>query len=124
MTARDTIIGKISEIEQHIIALQNGPQITQVQIQALERANAGMTSARMYAISLTDDADEIGTLANSAETDIQNTLIEADGARESKQLADGYVAEIEELATEAINADNIKAQDAATQAELFRDEAE
>ena len=99
MTARDTIIAKISEIEQHIIALQNGPQITQVQIQALERANAGMASARMYAMSLTDDADEIQTLANSAETDIQNTLIEANSASESKQLTDGYVAEIEELVT-------------------------
>ena len=83
-----------------------------------------MASARMYAMSLTDDADEIGTLASAAETDIQNTLNEANDASESKQLTDGYVADIEELVTEAINADNTKAQDAATQAELYRDEAE
>ena len=83
-----------------------------------------MVSARMYVMSLTDDADEIDTLASAAETDIQNTLIEANDASESKQLADGYVADIEELATQAIDADDTKAQDAATQAELYRDEAE
>ena len=119
--ARVAISAKITEIAELVMDLQNGPQITPIQTQALATANAALAAAQANAASLVDFPDEITALTATADDNIQKILDAATEAEINKGLTDGYVADIEALATAALSADNASALAATTLAEKYKE---